>query len=79
MKEDKEINCAGANGEKCTNIFTWTVGDQEFYEKKGFQPPRRCESCRRAKRPYNGSEQRPSEVRPYRGLDDESDSARFNN
>lgn len=30
----------------CGNEFEWSEKDQEFYESKGFSPPKRCRSCR---------------------------------
>ena len=43
--EDKEIDCAG-----CKKTFTWTAGEQAYYEEKVFTPPKRCKPCRRAKK-----------------------------
>ena len=41
MKVDKIIICSDCNQE-----FVWTVGEQEFYEEKGLEPPRYCLICR---------------------------------
>lgn len=30
----------------CGATFFFTVRDQEFYQKKGFEPPKRCKPCR---------------------------------
>ena len=30
----------------CGAAFPFTQEEQEFYESKGFQPPRRCKPCR---------------------------------
>lgn len=38
---DKSIECVD-----CKQNFIWTEGEQEFYTKKGFTTPKRCESCR---------------------------------
>ncbi len=38
---DKVIQCASCNTE-----FNFSVEEQEFYESKGFQPPRKCKPCR---------------------------------
>ncbi|MFC1925069.1 zinc-ribbon domain-containing protein [Chloroflexota bacterium] len=44
--EDKSIVCCD-----CRATFTFTAGEQEFYETKGFtNEPRRCQSCRRDKK-----------------------------
>ncbi len=36
-----EIICASCNTE-----FTFTEEEQEFYQSKGFQPPKKCKPCR---------------------------------
>jgi hypothetical protein len=42
--EDKTITCSD-----CKTSFTFTAGEQEFYQTKGFtNEPKRCSSCRRA-------------------------------
>ena len=42
--EDKSIVCFD-----CAANFTFTSGEQEFYQSKGFtNEPKRCPSCRRA-------------------------------
>lgn len=41
--EDKTLVCRD-----CGNEFVWTVGEQEFYQSKGFdQAPTRCPDCRK--------------------------------
>ena len=40
-KKDKIIICRN-----CGNEFTFTVGEQKFYEEKGFTAPVRCKECR---------------------------------
>lgn len=40
---DKTLIC-----QDCGNEFIFTVGEQEFYQEKGFQnEPRRCMDCRK--------------------------------
>ena len=34
----------------CGKEFDFTVGEQKFYEKKGFPQPIRCKDCRSAKK-----------------------------
>lgn len=34
----------------CGKEFEFTVGEQKFYEKKGFPQPIRCKDCRSAKK-----------------------------
>jgi len=42
---DKSLPC-----EECGKDFVFTAGEQEFYEEKGFTPPKRCQECRAAKK-----------------------------
>ncbi|MCF7836760.1 zinc-ribbon domain containing protein [Candidatus Gracilibacteria bacterium] len=42
---DKSLPC-----EECGKDFIFTAGEQEFYEEKGFTPPKRCPECRAAKK-----------------------------
>lgn len=40
--QDQTLTCRD-----CGNQFTWTAGEQEFYQQKGFtNPPSRCPDCR---------------------------------
>ncbi|MFC2005254.1 zinc-ribbon domain-containing protein [Chloroflexota bacterium] len=42
--EDKSLQCSD-----CSTTFTFTAGEQEFYQTKGFtNEPKRCPDCRRA-------------------------------
>ena len=44
--QDKSIQCAD-----CSATFTFTVGEQEFFATRGFtNEPKRCPSCRQAKK-----------------------------
>ena len=46
VKEDKVLTCC-----ECHNEFVFTASEQEFYEEKGFtNEPRRCPSCRQARK-----------------------------
>ena len=48
--EDKLLTCRD-----CGNEFTFTVGEQQFYQSKGLQhEPRRCPECRNARRQSDG-------------------------
>jgi len=53
--EDKSLKCCD-----CSTTFTFTAGEQEFYQTKGFtNEPKRCHDCRRAnkaKRSDSGSD-----------------------
>ena len=41
MIKDKIIKC-----QQCQQNFVWTIGEQEFYEKKGLKEPKNCLICR---------------------------------
>ena len=42
MFEDRILECID-----CQQSFTFTAGEQEFYDRKGFKEiPKRCKSCR---------------------------------
>jgi CxxC-x17-CxxC domain-containing protein len=44
-----EIVCAA-----CGTEFSFSQEEQEFYESKGFQPPRKCKPCRDAAKQNRG-------------------------
>lgn len=47
---DKTLTCSD-----CGNSFTFTAGEQEFHQSKGFtNEPRRCPNCRNARRDSGG-------------------------
>ncbi|RJR15290.1 zinc-binding protein [Candidatus Microgenomates bacterium] len=44
--QDQTLTC-----KDCGKQFTWTAGEQEFYQQKGFtNPPSRCPDCRQKKK-----------------------------
>jgi DNA replicative helicase MCM subunit Mcm2 (Cdc46/Mcm family) len=43
--EDKTLTC-----QDCGEEFIFTAGEQEFFEEKGFDEPRRCKECRDKKK-----------------------------
>jgi len=45
VSEDKEITC-----KDCGGNFIFTVGEQEFFQQKGFSEPIRCKPCRDARK-----------------------------
>jgi hypothetical protein len=50
---DKSIVCPD-----CGTTFAFTAGEQEFFASKGFtNDPKRCQSCRQAKKQQRGSSQ----------------------
>jgi hypothetical protein len=50
---DQHLTCAD-----CGHDFEWSAKDQEFFAEKGFQPPKRCKDCRRAKKEQRGDDER---------------------
>jgi len=44
-----EIICSS-----CATGFSFTQEEQEFYESKGFQPPKKCKPCRDAAKASRG-------------------------
>ena len=51
---DKTLICA-----ECRQEFTFSADDQEFHAKKGYQEPKRCPTCRAARRSDRGGGDRP--------------------
>ena len=48
--DDKTIQCVD-----CRTNFTFTAGEQEFFQTKGFtNEPKRCPDCRRANKAKRG-------------------------
>ena len=43
--EDRTLSCA-----ECNSEFVFSADDQEFHSERGYQDPKRCPSCRQAKR-----------------------------
>ena len=50
--QDKIIKCRN-----CGKEFTFTVGEQKFYEEKGFAAPVRCKECRDARKAANAAKE----------------------
>ena len=46
---DKTLVCAD-----CSQEFVFTASEQQFYSDRGFSEPRRCASCRAAKKAARG-------------------------
>lgn len=42
---DKKLTC-----KDCQSEFTFTEGEQDFYNQKGFSQPVRCKDCRMKKK-----------------------------
>ena len=48
--QDQTHTCAD-----CGREFVWSAGEQEFFHEKGFtDPPKRCKSCRQARKNQRG-------------------------
>jgi len=43
--KDQKLTC-----QDCGKEFVFTASEQEFFQKKGFQSPKRCADCRAAKK-----------------------------
>jgi Probable zinc-ribbon domain len=46
---DKTITCAD-----CGQPFTFSQGEQEFFQQRGMSEPKRCKECRQAKKAERG-------------------------
>ena len=49
MMTDKVLTCAD-----CSSEFVFTANEQEFYAERQFSEPRRCPSCRAARKLSRG-------------------------
>jgi CxxC-x17-CxxC domain-containing protein len=43
--QDRTLDCVD-----CGSLFTFTAGEQAYYQERGFSDPKRCPSCRAARR-----------------------------
>ncbi|MEA2677944.1 MAG: hypothetical protein QOJ81_2085 [Chloroflexota bacterium] len=50
MQADRTLTCAD-----CGQEFVFTASEQQFYQERGFTDPRRCRSCRAARKASMGS------------------------
>jgi len=48
--EDKTLTCV-----ECGEEFTFSATDQEFHAGRGYQEPKRCPTCRQARRDTRSS------------------------
>lgn len=52
--QDQTLTCVD-----CGQSFVWTASEQKFYNDKGFtNSPKRCQSCRAAKKGQFGNDKR---------------------
>lgn len=59
MKKDETLKCKDCGAE-----FIFTVGEQEFYEEKGFpNKPTRCKACREERKRSNPGFRKPNDFR----------------
>ncbi len=47
--EDRNLTCV-----ECNSEFVFSADDQQFHSERGYQDPKRCPSCRQAKRAGGG-------------------------
>jgi CxxC-x17-CxxC domain-containing protein len=47
---DKNLTC-----QDCGQSFTFSADDQEFFATKGYSEPKRCPSCRQARKAERGN------------------------
>jgi CxxC-x17-CxxC domain-containing protein len=59
---DRELNCTS-----CGRTFLFTASEQEWFAQRGFQEPRRCKSCRSARKQDGGGASHPKGSRPQHG------------
>lgn len=57
--QDRTLTC-----QDCGNQFTFTADDQEFFAARGYTEPKRCPSCRTARRAERGGGRGSYESRP---------------
>jgi CxxC-x17-CxxC domain-containing protein len=51
MNVDKTLTCAD-----CNQQFSFTASEQDFYTERGFTEPRRCPTCRAARKAQRNSD-----------------------
>ncbi len=57
---DKTLSCV-----ECAADFTFTVGEQEFFNSRGFtNEPRRCPECRQSRKNQRSFDGGPREMHP---------------
>jgi CxxC-x17-CxxC domain-containing protein len=49
MSADKDLTCV-----ECNSSFVYSAEDQQFHASKGYTEPKRCPSCRSARRNNGG-------------------------
>ncbi len=51
MNVDKTLTCAD-----CSQAFTFTASEQDFFAERGFTEPRRCPTCRANRKASRGTD-----------------------
>lgn len=61
MAEDKALVCVD-----CQNDFVFTAGEQDFFERKGMQQPKRCQPCRKTRKELKAQQESGEAYPSYR-------------
>ena len=48
--EDRTLTCAD-----CNQPFTFSAGEQQFFQERGMSEPKRCKPCRQARKAERGT------------------------
>ena len=59
----------------CGFEFTFTEGEQDYYSKKGFNPPKRCKKCRAQRKEANNTGN--TGIRNFKSRDHNSQKSHF--
>ncbi len=49
--EDRNLSCV-----ECNSEFVFSADDQQYHAERGYEDPKRCPSCRQAKRAGGGGD-----------------------
>ncbi len=55
MAQDKDLTC-----KDCQQPYTFTAGEQEFFQSRGFSEPVRCKTCRDIRKSQKNNSERGS-------------------
>ena len=73
MYTDRAIACLD-----CGQEFVFTSGEQEFYAQRGFtEPPKRCQSCRAARKAQRNTPSTGADRGSYSSGDDRANSGGY--
>ena len=51
QQDDQELKCVD-----CGDIFLWTNGEQDFFARMHYLPPKRCKPCRQRRAERRGED-----------------------